>query len=1039
MQGMSPNLASFLRNMQAQFMSLQQRTNELESLAATNARLTAQLVNAEKLIADLRSQLASQGNCQITTNASTSSAPTTPKEPGTEASTWATAAAAAHNSVVVPTALSVRKTLRPPSVRRVAASARMFAIPTGPKGYQYVYIPRSRRLTHREVRNSLKTLGVDTGRILDINFPAKDVVGILVYNQYAEKFQTTLTTVAIEILDTFDPLDPKNIADPKYKSLCDSELEEVAAELHSDRCLKALKYLRPHVAVPVGHCFCDQGWISKEDIPVHSVSGPGAGLWNANGLQPRAIYDVLQYCHSLHMLFITETWLLPPSRLPTSWSQIHLYGLPVAGNYRGSMGVSVLISPSCPYPVTQIPMSSNYALAIKIGSLRIVCLYLPLSMSNHDALAVLSSIPLTNDTIICGDFNSRLGSLTGDYATNTLGLALCQWLEERALTVVNGQLSPCIPTFISFCQNVEISSIIDLFITNMSLTNATLNIHTDLSLNSDHRLLSLSFTYAINPTSHAPPPSRKTWNLSRLQEPDVLKLYAHTFVTNSTNLKSTLQSTFEHPPSSRPPIDALTDEFNSLIYNSLSSSIGNRPPRPSHWKKVWNSVLQAAAEHRNFCYKKWHCACGIDRIHWWDKHLKAQAEFRHQVQSSKRQSWHAFCKSMEQDFSKAISKIKQLKRQRQPQHMFQHSDGPATAATIMCEHLASVYSGSILPDQRPPPPLHSTSLSFASASSPFVSSVVEGCMQFMPNCKAPGPDHIRAEMLKVIRPQIAPLLSLLFTICTFGPSVVTHRRSGALAAMATLTAVGACRSGFSLLLSSHLFKTFIQPKFEYGLAITCLLQKDVLLLEKIQDKCLQMIVGGHATSSTAVLKHICNLPTSTLSTLHSNPLFASIPPDLNCSSHIKLSKHFESFRQEKFAHFRLTNTKILIQACHPLLEVDPVLFLPATRIERGSLVRWRMGWLPGKPKECACGFDHTSRRHFQFCITIPSQLFSQLSAPPTDEDNIIDFAISALPISSTHPSPLYWKALLTILWHIDMLCNPNGNYTHETDHGSLWH
>ncbi|OAD80280.1 hypothetical protein PHYBLDRAFT_137828 [Phycomyces blakesleeanus NRRL 1555(-)] len=278
MQGMSPDLASFLGNMQAQFMSLQQRTNKLESLAATNARLTTQLVNAEKLIADLRSQLASQGNCQITTNASISSAPTTPKEPGTEASTWATTAAAAHNPVVVPTALSVCKTPRPPSVHRVAASARMFAILTGPKGYQYMYIPRSRRLTDREVRNSLKTLGVDTGRILDINFPAKDVVGILVHNQYAEKFQTTLTTVAIEILDAIDPLDPKNIVDPKYKSLSDSELEEVAAELHSDRCLKALKYLCPHVAVPVGHFFCDQGWISKEDIPVHSVSGPDAGI-----------------------------------------------------------------------------------------------------------------------------------------------------------------------------------------------------------------------------------------------------------------------------------------------------------------------------------------------------------------------------------------------------------------------------------------------------------------------------------------------------------------------------------------------------------------------------------------------------------------------------------------------------------------------------------------------------------------------------------------------------------------------------------------
>ncbi|OAD65300.1 hypothetical protein PHYBLDRAFT_153544 [Phycomyces blakesleeanus NRRL 1555(-)] len=75
MQGMLPNLASFLGNMQAQSIS----------------------------------QLASQGNCPIATNAPTSTAPSTPKKPDTEASTWATTAAAAHNSIVVSTVLSVCK------------------------------------------------------------------------------------------------------------------------------------------------------------------------------------------------------------------------------------------------------------------------------------------------------------------------------------------------------------------------------------------------------------------------------------------------------------------------------------------------------------------------------------------------------------------------------------------------------------------------------------------------------------------------------------------------------------------------------------------------------------------------------------------------------------------------------------------------------------------------------------------------------------------------------------------------------------------
>lgn len=36
------------------------------------------------------------------------------------------------------------------------------------------------------------------------------------------------------------------------------------------------------------------------------------GLWNANGLQRTAIDDVLQHCTNVHILFITETLLLPP-------------------------------------------------------------------------------------------------------------------------------------------------------------------------------------------------------------------------------------------------------------------------------------------------------------------------------------------------------------------------------------------------------------------------------------------------------------------------------------------------------------------------------------------------------------------------------------------------------------------------------------------------------------------------------------------------------------------------------------------------------
>ncbi|OAD65456.1 hypothetical protein PHYBLDRAFT_73868 [Phycomyces blakesleeanus NRRL 1555(-)] len=54
---------------------------------------------------------------------------------------------------------------------------------------------------------------------------------------------------------------------------------------------------------------------------------------------------------------------------------------------------------------------------------------------------------------------------------------------------------------------------------------------------------------------------------------------------------------------------------------------------------------------------------------------------------------------------------------------------------------------------------------------------------------------------------------------------MSYHRSGAISTMATLNPVGAYHSVFFLLLSSRLYKTFVCPKFEYGLAISVLCKK----------------------------------------------------------------------------------------------------------------------------------------------------------------------------------------------------------------------
>ncbi|KAG0919638.1 hypothetical protein G6F29_014288 [Rhizopus arrhizus] len=66
------------------------------------------------------------------------------------------------------------------------------------------------------------------------------------------------------------------------------------------------------------------------------------------------------------------------------------------------MGVSALVSPRCPLPVVEFSVNSKYALGLQLGrSLRLICLYLPPSLSTAEVQSVLDSLPLTDDTIIC--------------------------------------------------------------------------------------------------------------------------------------------------------------------------------------------------------------------------------------------------------------------------------------------------------------------------------------------------------------------------------------------------------------------------------------------------------------------------------------------------------------------------------------------------------------------------------------------------------------------------------------------------------------
>ncbi|CAO3611956.1 unnamed protein product [Mucor hiemalis] len=278
--------------------------------------------------------------------------------------------------------------------------------------------------------------------------------------------------------------------------------------------------------------------------------------------------------------------------------------------------------------------------------------------------SILSALPTHYpNMILCGDFNARLGDLTGDSVMNPRGRLLQQWTDTNQLAILNSSLSFGQPTWAGVRQNQATTSIIDLFITNLSLSSPSIAIDSDLSLSSDHNLMHLSFLYDFVPVSSGSDSAstvhpRRLWNLSRLNEDGPQDLYLHNFVTRAESLYLSILDLLQHPPSSRPDIDGICHQLNDVIYTSLDVSIGSRRPRPpAHDKKYWTPLLQQAADHRDKLYSRWRRASGIDKAEQYNLFQRAQQSFRTAVLCAKRQSFRAFCDLLDKDFVKATSTI----------------------------------------------------------------------------------------------------------------------------------------------------------------------------------------------------------------------------------------------------------------------------------------------------------------------------------------------------------------------------------------------
>ncbi|KAG1130654.1 hypothetical protein G6F38_013439 [Rhizopus arrhizus] len=150
------------------FQTLQQRVSTHDDLFAELTALRSENATLKAKIASLESQLSA--GADVNSSSAFSSLASDPASirapqdaPQKNNATYSAIAAKAA-------ATTTTTTRRPPSKKRKLAASRPFqpVDPSAPRGFEYLYLHRNRKLSRAEIRRNLRLLGLDLSRVLDI-------------------------------------------------------------------------------------------------------------------------------------------------------------------------------------------------------------------------------------------------------------------------------------------------------------------------------------------------------------------------------------------------------------------------------------------------------------------------------------------------------------------------------------------------------------------------------------------------------------------------------------------------------------------------------------------------------------------------------------------------------------------------------------------------------------------------------------------------------------------------------------------------------
>ncbi|KAG1051141.1 hypothetical protein G6F43_006638 [Rhizopus delemar] len=128
-------------------------------------------------------------------------------------------------------------------LQRQGAAACFLQPPSDNQGFQYTYVLTKARVSIGQVRSRLRKLGINNNRILDIHYPDRNILALLIHNDCTAELRQQLQRSKIITKDDFDPCSPQKIRDPKYANLPLEERINCAFMHNRDRMERALQFI----------------------------------------------------------------------------------------------------------------------------------------------------------------------------------------------------------------------------------------------------------------------------------------------------------------------------------------------------------------------------------------------------------------------------------------------------------------------------------------------------------------------------------------------------------------------------------------------------------------------------------------------------------------------------------------------------------------------------------------------------------------------------------------------------------------------------